>query len=51
MNALKKIFILMLLLGFSAASYAAVSDVELSSCSVFSEGEDEPAEDEEPECE
>jgi len=58
MNALKKLFVFLLLAGFCATSYAAVSDIELSSCSVFSEGEanegeaggDTKVEDEEPEC-
>jgi hypothetical protein len=63
MSQLKNLLILLLLIGFSASSFASVSDVELTSCSVFSEGETSPEtgdgkkpeeeeeEEEEPDCE
>ena len=57
MALLKKLFVLLLLLGFSASSYAAVSDIELASCGVFSEGDAAEGgdkateEEEEPDCE
>ena len=58
MIQLKKLFVLLLLVGFSAASIASVSDVKITSCSVYSEGEttpetdgDKTTEEEEPDCE
>jgi len=63
MRQLKKLIILLLLVGFSASSIASVSDIKLTSCSVFSEGETAPEtspetggdtsteEEEEPDCE
>ena len=64
MRQLKSLFVLLLLVGFSAASIASVSDVKITSCSVYSEGEttpetspetetgeDETTEEEEPDCE
>lgn len=58
MRQLKNLFVLLLLVGFSAASIASVSDVEITSCSVYSEGEttpetdgDKTTEEEEPDCE
>ena len=62
MRQLKKLIILLLLVGYSASSIASVSDIKLTSCSVFSEGEtapettpetdgDKTTEEEEPDCE
>ena len=62
MRQLKNLFVLLLLVGFSASSIASVSDVKLTSCSVYSEGEtapetgsetgeDKTTEEEEPDCE
>jgi len=63
MRQLKKLIILLLLVGYSASSIASVSDIKLTSCSVFSEGETAPEtspetggdtsteEEEEPDCE
>ena len=54
MKQLKNLLVLLLLTGFYVPSYAAVSDVDITSCSVFSEGdtkEGEEAEEEEPDCE
>ncbi len=61
MSQLKNLLILLSLIGFSASSFASVSDIELTTCSVFSEGESSPEtgdekkpeeeEEEEPDCE
>ena len=55
MNLINKLIILFLLSGFYAPSFAAVDDVEMTSCSTFSEGdgkkEGETEEEEEPDCE
>ena len=63
MNLFKNLLVLLSLIGFSATSYAAVNDVELASCSVFSEGDangdkkgdngedKQTEEEEEPDCE
>ena len=62
MRQLKKLFVLLLLVGFSASSIASVSGVKITSCSVYSEGEtapettpetdgDKTTEEEEPDCE
>ena len=62
MRQLKNIFVLMILVGFSASSIASVSDLKITSCSIYSEGEAAPetssetggdgtAEEEEPDCE
>ena len=60
MSQLKLLFVLLSLIGFSASSFAAVSDVDVTSCTVYSqtetsaetEGGKKPAEEEEePDCE
>ncbi len=53
MKQLMNLLILLLLSGFYTSSFAAVSDVEMTSCSVFSEGDKEEGkeEEEEPDCE
>ena len=60
MSQLKKLMFLLLLVSFSASSIASVSDVNITSCSVYSEGETAPEtggdktteeEEEEPDCE
>ena len=60
MNLLNKLLALLLLFGFYVPSYAAVNDVELASCGVYSDSEKEGEkkdgkeggeEEEEPDCE
>lgn len=63
MSQLKKLLILLALIGFSATSMASVSGIDHTSCSVFSEAEPSPEtgdgkspeeeeeEEEEPDCE
>ncbi len=55
MNLFNKLITLLLLAGFYLPSYAAVDEVELISCGVYSdgekEGEKEEEEEEEPDCE
>ena len=57
MSLLKKLFVLLLLAGLYVPAHAAVGDVSVSTCSVFSEadedgkGDDKETEDEEPDCE
>ena len=55
MKQIINLFILVLLAGTYAPSFAAVSDVEMPSCSVFSDGDkkqgEEEEEEEEPDCE
>ena len=55
MNRLIKLIVLLLLIGQYVPSYAAVDDVELITCSVYSddkkEGEKKEGEEEEPDCE
>ncbi len=56
MNLLNKLIALLLLVGFYAPSYAAVDDVDLITCSVYSDDEKEgekkgeKEEEEEPDC-
>ncbi len=52
MNLLKKLIIFLFLVGFNAPSYAAVDDVELPACGVYSDSEDKgkEGEEEEPDC-
>jgi hypothetical protein len=47
MTQLKNLFILLLLVGFSVSSIASVSDVETTSCNVYSEDEEKPETDSE----
>ena len=49
MNPLNKLMVLLLLAGFYFPSYASVDDVELITCSVYSDDEKEG--EEEPDCE
>ena len=57
MNLLNKLIALLLLAGFCVPSYAAVDDIELITCSVYSDDEKEgkkkegEEEEEEPDCE
>ena len=59
MSLLKKLFVLLLLAGFYLPAHAAVDDVEIGFCSVFSEadegkgekGDGKGEEEEEPDCE
>jgi len=57
MKQLINLLALLFLAGIYAPSFAAVSDVEMTSCSVFSEGDKEEGKDkgkeeeEEPDCE
>jgi len=61
MSQLKNLLMLLTLIGFSATSVASVSDIDHTSCSVFSEAEPSPEtgdgknpeeeEEEEPDCE
>ncbi len=53
MSLLKKIIVLLLLMGFYAPAFSAVDDTELMACGVYSEGEadGEVPEEEEPDCE
>ena len=60
MNLLKNFFTFLLLVGFYIPSYAAVNSIEIDSCAVFSEADDEKGdkkeggekeEEEEPDCE
>ena len=62
MNLLEKLFILLLLIGFYAPAYSAVDGVELISCGLFNDAEeqddkkgdkkdDKKGEEEEPDCE
>jgi hypothetical protein len=58
MNLLKKSLILLVLIGFYAPSYAAVDDIELASCGVYSDADekgdkkdDKKEDEEEPDCE
>ena len=54
MKQLINLFILLFLTGLYAPAFAAVSDVEMTSCSVFSDGdkkEGKEEEEEEPDCE
>ncbi len=59
MKLLRNLFVLLLLAGFYAPSYAAVSDAELISCAVFNDEnsngnekkEGGKKEEEEPDCE
>ena len=58
MNPLNKLMALLLLAGFYLPSYASVDDVELITCSVYSDNEKEgekkdgkKGEEEEPDCE
>ncbi len=53
MKKLINLLIFLFLAGFYAPSFAAVSDVEMTSCSVFSEGDKKEGkeEEEEPDCE
>ncbi len=52
MNLLKKLIIFLFLVGFYSSSYAAVDDVELPTCGVYSDSEDKDKKgEEEPDCE
>lgn len=57
MNLLNKLMALLLLIGLYAPSYAAVNDVDLMTCSVYSDDKKEgdkkegEREEEEPDCE
>lgn len=58
MSLLKKLVFLLLLVGFYSPSFAAVDGIDLASCSVFSEAEEDDKKDgetkeeeEEPDCE
>ena len=57
MNPLNKLMVLLLLAGFYLPSYASVDDVELITCSVYSDDEKEGEKkgkkegEEEPDCE
>jgi hypothetical protein len=59
MNLLNKLIVLLLMTGLYAPSFAAVDDVELISCSVYSDSEKngdkkddkKTEEEEEPDCE
>ena len=58
MSWLNRLFVLLLLLGFCSVANAAVNDVEIGSCSIFSESDSgtaseensEEVEEEEPDC-
>ena len=54
MSPLKKLVILLFLVGFYSPSYAAVDVTDFTSCTVFSEAEEgkgDKKEEEEPDCE
>ena len=52
MNLVSKVFLLLFLSSFYTSASAEVSGIEFSSCSVFSESEEEKkTEEEEPDCE